>query len=195
MRTVVAIVAQIGLSVVMRQSPAQNAGNWKKVTSLSPDKKFGVRITCESEPEDPKNIDPASITAVEIVSLPSGKRVMDLSQDYNGAPAKILWAQDSNWFALSASEGPRVTDTYVYRRGGNEFEKLDTEEMSVDTGADVRNQYIEPVRWLKPGTLVLTQLTIFRGGKGDSTIQFTVRFDQFGKPHVIGKKKVPNKKE
>jgi hypothetical protein len=42
---------------------------------------------------------------------------------------------------------------------------------------------------LKPGTLILKQFTIFRGGSGDSTIQFTVRFDDSGKFHVISKKK------
>jgi hypothetical protein len=173
----------------------KNTGNWEKVTDLSPDKKFGVRIACESEPEDPAKIDPGSIAAVDLVLLPSKKRVMELSRSYDGAPAMIFWAQDSKWFALSVSEGPRVTDTEVYHRGGDEFEKLDTEGMTVDTGGDVRNQYIEPVRWLKPGTLVLTQLTIFRGDKGDSTIQFTIRFEQDGRFFVSNKKKVPNKKD
>ena len=93
------------------------------------------------------------------------------------------------------SEGPRVTDTEVYPRGGDEFEKLDTEGMTVDTGGDVRNQYIEPVRWLKPGTLVLMQLTIFRGDKGDSTIQFNVRFERDGRFFMSNKKRVPNKKD
>lgn len=195
MRKAIGVTALIGLCLAVRLAFAEDAGSWEKITDLSPDKKLGVRITCESEPEDPAKIDPGSITAVDLVLLPSKKRVMELSRSYDGAPARIFWAQDSKWFALSVSEGPRVTDTEVYHRGGDEFEKLDTEGMTVDTGGDVRNQYIEPVRWLKPGTLVLTQLTIFRGDKGDSTIQFTVRFDQSGKLYVVGKKKIRTKSE
>jgi hypothetical protein len=195
MRRAFVVALVIGLSPILRLTAEEETGNWQTITDISPDKKFGVRITCTGEPEDPKKIDPASIAAVELVLLPSKKRVMELSQNYNGAPATIFWAQDSKWFALSVSEGQRVTDTYVYRRGGDEFEKLDTEEMNVDVGGDVRNQYIEPVKWLKPAVLLLTQLTIFHGNKGDSTFQFTVHFDEFGKPHVVSKKKVSNKKE
>jgi|SRR5215471_5828264 len=195
MRKAIAVGALIVLCLLSRSGVAEDAGNWEKMTDVSPDKKFGVRITCESEPEDPANIDPSSITDVELVSLPSKKRVMSLSRNYEGAPAKIFWSQDSNWFALSVAEGPRVTETYVYRRGGPEFEKVDTEDMRVETKGDVRNQYIEPIRWLKPGTLLLKQLTIFRGGTGDSTIQFAARFDVSGKFHVISKKKVGSKGE
>ena len=185
----------IGLSVGLPQSPAQDAGKWEKIADVSPDKKLGVRITCESEPDDSKRIDPDSIAAVELVALPSKKRVMELSRNYDGAPAKIFWSQDSNWFALAVSEGPRVTETSVFHRDGNEFEKLDAEDLRVETKGDVRNEYIEPVRWLKPGTLLLKQITIFRGEAGDSTIEFTVRFYQYGKFRVIGKKKLQSKGE
>jgi hypothetical protein len=195
MRKAIGVTGLIGLSLAVQLAFSEDAGNWEKITDLSPDKKFGVRITCESEPEAPAKIDPGSIAAVDLVLLPSKKRVMELSRSYDGAPARIFWAQDSKWFALSVSEGPRVTDTEVYHRGGDEFEKLDTEGMTVDTGGDVRNQYIEPVRWLKPGTLVLTQLAIFRGDKGDSTIQFTAHFDQNGKFFIGSKKKIRTKSE
>jgi hypothetical protein len=170
MRKAFCLVLLIGLSVAMRQTPAQDSGNWEKIADLSPNKKLGVRITCESEPDDPKNIDPNSIAAVELVALPSKKRIMELSRNYDGAPAKIFWSQDSNWFALAVSEGPRVTDTSVFHREGSAFEKLDTEDMTVNPGGDARNQYIEPIRWVKPGALLLKQSTIFRGGSGDSTI-------------------------
>jgi len=195
MRKAIAVAALIVLCLPSRSGATEDAGNWEKITDVSPDKKFGVRVTCESEPENAAKIDPGSITDVELVSLPSKKRIMSLSRNYDGAPGKIFWAQDSNWFALSVSEGPRVTETYVYRRGGSEFERLDTEDMRVEIKGDVRNQYIEPIRWLKPGTLLLKQLTIFRDGAGDSTIQFAARFDVSGKFHVISKKKVRSKPE
>jgi hypothetical protein len=191
----IALILSVGLFLGLQRVAAQDSGKWEKITDVSPDKKFGARITCESEPENPANIDPAAITDVELVSLPSKKRVMGLARNYDGAPGKIYWSQDSNWLALSVSEGPRATDTYVYRRGGPEFEKLDTEDMRVETKGDVRNQYIEPIRWLKPGTLLLKQLTIFRSGAGDSPIQFAARFDVSGKFHVVSKKKMRSKDE
>jgi hypothetical protein len=38
-------------------------------------------------------------------------------------------------------------------------------------------------------------MTIFRGEAGDSTIEFTVRFDQYGKFRVLNKKKARSKGE
>ncbi|HST29861.1 MAG TPA: hypothetical protein VLK27_03360 [Chthoniobacterales bacterium] len=195
MREALVLVLVVGLCPVAPLVAEEQPGNWETVTNVSPDKKFGMRISCLTEPEDPKNIKPDSITAVDLVLLPSKRRVMGLPQNYSGTPAKIFWAQDSKWFALSVSEGPRVTDTEVYHRGGDQFEKLDTEGMTVDVGGNVKNQYIEPVQWLKPAVLVVTQLTVFRGDKADSTVQFNARFEQDGRFRVTNKKKVPDKKE
>jgi hypothetical protein len=41
----------------------------RKIRDTSPDQKFAVRISCNSEPEDPNNIDPSLIAAVQLVSL------------------------------------------------------------------------------------------------------------------------------
>ena len=79
------------------------------------------------------------------------------------------------------------------QRSGDRFEKLKTEYLGVDDGGDVRNEYVTPLRWVKPGTLVLEQFSIFRGGAGDAKIQFTVRFDEHGKFQVVNKKKVREK--
>jgi len=92
------------------------------------------------------------------------------------------------------SLGQRVTETRVCRGSDDRFEKLKTEYLGVDPGGDVRNDYVTPLRWVKPGTLVLEQFSIFRGGAGDAKIQFTVRFDEHGKFHVISKKKISRKK-
>ena len=90
MRKAIGVTALIGLCLAVRLAFAEDAGNWEKITDLSPDKKFGVRITCESEPEDPAKIDPGSIAAVDLVSLPSKERVMELSRSYDSAPAMIF---------------------------------------------------------------------------------------------------------
>ena len=166
---------------------SQESASWEKITALSPNKKFAMRIVCDSKPADPENIDATSVKALEIVSLPGKQVVGSLSAgEYDGF--RLIWASDSKWCAFYSMSGPRVGDTSVYRLKGNKFIQLNTEQMSVPVKGDTRNQYIEPVRWLKPGTLVLKQFTIFRGG-GDSTIQFIVRFDDSGKFHVISKTK------
>ena len=88
-----------------------------------------------------------------------------------------------------------MTETRVCHRSGDRFEKLKTEYLGADPGGDVRNEYVTPLRWVKPGTLVLEQFSIFRGGAGDAKIQFTVRFDEHGKFHVISKKKIQERNE
>ena len=119
---------------------------------------------------------------------------MDL-QNYDGSAAHVIWSPDSNWLAFSSSSGPHVTDTYVYHRSGDDFGEVKTENLHVDVRGDVRNQYVTPLRWVKPAVLLLEQLSIFRGGDGkDATYQFTARFDEkTGKFQIISKKKVPSK--
>ncbi|PYJ16128.1 MAG: hypothetical protein DME96_10900 [Verrucomicrobia bacterium] len=94
------------------ESPA-----FEKLADVSPDGKFGVRISCSSEPQDPDNIDADLITAVELISLHSKKVVMNIGQPYVNAP-QLIWSKDSNWFAYPFASGSRVTDTYVYHRSG-----------------------------------------------------------------------------
>lgn len=175
---------------------AQETAKFEKIRDLSPDKKFAARITCSSEPEDPEKIDSDLITAIDIVSLPAKEVVASLGSGEGLEGFKLVWSSDSKWFAFPSSEGHRVTLTNVYNLRGNKFEALSTEELRADVKGDVRNEYIKPLRWMKPGTLLLEQYDIFRGGNGDdATFQFTVRFEKDGKFHVLSKKKVPNKPE
>ncbi len=194
------ILKTLGLSgllacflILIRPSYAQESAKFEKIRDISPDKKFAVRVLCDSEPEDPENIDPTSVRAVEIVSQPAKEVVGTLAIELIYDGFHLVWSSDSKWCAFYSMSGTRVGDTNVYHLQGDKFVMLSTEEMNVDPGGDPRNQYIEPMRWVKPGTLLLKQFTIFRGGAGDSTIQFTVRFDESGKFHVISKKKVPSK--
>ena len=55
---------------------------------------------------------------------------------------------------------------------------------------DVRNEYIEPVRWVKPGVLELSVQRIYRGDEpsGDTT-GFTASFDGKSKWKVLKKKR------
>jgi hypothetical protein len=173
---------------------AEDSPGFEKVADISPDGKFGVRISCTDEPGDPDNIDPALITAVELVSLPSKEVLKNIGQDYEGRAPHLIWCKDSNWFAYSLADGPRVTDTHVYHRSGNEFTQLETESLRVNSKGDVRNEYVNPIRWVKPGVLLLEQFDIFRGGSGDASYQFRATFDdKTGKLQITSKKKTPSK--
>ncbi len=182
------------LLILTQPIDAQESANFEKIRDTSPDGKFAVLISCSSEPEDPNHIDSSLISAVKLVSLPSKKIVMDL-QNYDGSAARVIWSPDSNWLAFSSSSGPRVTDTYVYHRSGDDFSEFKTENLQVDVKGDVRNEYVRPIRWAKPGVLLLEQYVIFRGGDSkDATYQFTARFDEkTGKFRIISKKKIPSK--
>jgi hypothetical protein len=180
---------------------AQDSPLAEKITNTSPDKKFAVRIKYDptftgDEGEKSASVSREATRAIELVAMPSKDVVLNLGGEEGGLEPKAVWSQDSKWFAYAISAGPRITETYVCRRSGDTFVDIKTEEgLSVDPGGDTRNQYVHPMRWVKPGTLVLEQFTIFRGGAGDSTIQFTVRFDENGKFHVISKKKIRSKDE
>jgi hypothetical protein len=177
----------------MQLSTAQESATFEKIRDISPDGRFAVRISCSNEPQDPENIDPDLITAVELVSLPSKNVVMNVGQPYV-SPPHLIWSKDSNWFAYPLASGSRVTDTYVYHRAGDDFTQLETSELRVDAKGDVRNEYVNPVRWVKPGVLWLEQFDTFRGGEGkDATCRFSARFDEkTGKFRIISKKKVPS---
>ena len=90
---------------------------------------------------------------------------------------RSVWSQDSNWFAVSFST-VRFSDTSVYHRSGENSVEFKTDELRVDAKGDVRNEYVRPIRWVKPGVLLLEQYDIFRGGSGDATYRFTAKFDE-----------------
>jgi hypothetical protein len=174
----------------------QETPEFEKIRNVSPDKKFAARISGSSEPEDPENIDSSLITAIDIVSLPAKEVVVSLGSGEGLENFKLVWSSDSKWFAFCSSEGPRVSETNVYNLHGNKFDALNTENLRADVKGDVRNEYIKPLRWVKPGTLLLEQFDIFRGGNGDdATVQFSVRFEKDGKFHVVSKKRIPAKPE
>jgi uncharacterized protein YecT (DUF1311 family) len=169
-----------------------STAEFEKIGDKSPDGKFAMLISCSSEPRDPNNIDSDLITAAELVSLPSKNSVIKSLQNYSGSVPDLIWSKDSNWLAYSLSSGPRVTDTYVYHRSGEDFIQLQTDDLRVAVEGDVRNEYVKAIRWLEPGVLLLEQFDIFRGGEGkDATYRFTARFDtKTGKLQIISKKKV-----
>ncbi|HEU0273553.1 MAG TPA: hypothetical protein VFQ83_03395 [Candidatus Udaeobacter sp.] len=179
-------------SAVAEEIPAA-----EKISNFSPDKKFAVRISYDPSllPESGDEIPPEATRKLELISMPGEEVLLDFSEEEGGLKGKIIWSQDSKWFAYALSLGQRVTETRVCHQSGDRFEKLKTEYLGVGSGGDVRNEYVTPVRWARPGRLVLEQFSIFRGGAGDARIQFTVRFDENGKFRVVGRKKIQEKNE
>jgi hypothetical protein len=177
---------------VCASTRAEEIPTANNIRYFSPDKKLAVRIGYDPSllPENGEEIPPEAIRKLELIAMPSEEVVLDFSDEEGGLQGKVIWSQDSKWFAYALKLGQRVTETHVCHRSGDRFEALKTEHLEVDPGADVRNEYVTPLRWVKPGTLVLEQFSIFRGAAGDAKIQFTVRFDEHGKFHVIGKKKI-----
>jgi hypothetical protein len=182
----------LALFVACAPALAEEIPTAKNIRYFSPDKKFAVRIAYDPSllPENGDEIPPEATRKLELIAMPGGEVVLDFSDEEGGLEGKVIWSQDSRWFAYALSLGQRVTETHVCHRSGDRFEKLKTESLGVDPGGDVRNEYVKPLRWVKPGTLSLEQFSIFRGGAGDARIHFTVRFDEHGKFHVISKKKI-----
>jgi hypothetical protein len=170
------------------------ASNYDLIRSMSPDKKLGVQISCSSYPLDEKDIDPGLLTAVKLVALPTKTVEMEIPRSYSGRAPDLVWSPDSNWLAFSLASGPRVSDTYVYRRSDAGFAELKTENLQVDVEGDLHNEYVTPIRWLKPGVLLLQQTVIFRCGD-DASYRFSAVFDQKGDKFLTSRKKVRSKAE
>ena len=185
-----------GLSLISSLALADPA--FEKIRDTSPDGKFAMRIQCDSEPDDPESIDSAVITAIDLVSLPDKKVVASLlPKDDVGttfSEVTLLWSADSKWCAFYYAQ-PRVGYTGVFRLSGSEFKAVNKPEELVATNkGDVRNEYIKPTKWLKPGQLQLEQYSIMRGGDGESDVklQLTAGLNPKGKFVIISKKKLPN---
>lgn len=169
---------------------------FEKIRDESPDKKFAMRIACDGTPEDEEKIDSSLITSITLVSLPDKKVVAKLLPDEDVGVTfeglKLLWSSDSKWCAFYYAQ-PRIGYTSVFHRSGEEFVlgvKPDELRVPFPKNADVRNEYISPVKWTKPGELVLDQFGIFRGEEGgDSTCRFTAVFDSTGKKFKVTSKK------
>ncbi len=185
---------------------AQETASSKKIRDVSPDQKFAMQILydaemnqqlIEGEKTDAQKIFSETIKSIDLVALPSKNKVADLlpSDDVgsNYDNIALIWSPDSKWCAFYYNQ-PRVGYTAVYRQVGDKFTPVNQpEDLRVDVKGDVRNEYISPLRWRKPGILLLEQLSIFRGGEiDDAKFQLTAGLDpKTGKFKVISKKKLP----
>lgn len=179
----------------------------EKITDVSPDGRFAMRISYDAELNRKMiganqgradEIYSQTMYRIELVGLPSGTALLNLMADEdnlgggaNFEGLRALWSADSKWFAYYWTY-PRVGYTTVYRLAGQKFQRMNKpEQLSVPAKGDVRNEYISPERWLKPGVLELKQIRIYRDAGWDDRLKFVARFDRPGKFKVLSKKSVP----
>jgi hypothetical protein len=178
----------------------------EKIRDVSPDKKFAMRISYDAalnnqaikaEHADADKIFSQTIKAIELISMPNKSVAVNLSADAHlgGEYDYILlvWSPDSKWCAFYAT-APRFGYTTVYKQSGDKFVPLTGhDDVSVEIGeGQLLHEYIRPVKWTKPGELILEQSAIFSHGSGDEkTIRFTVKFDEkTDEFRIISKKRV-----
>jgi hypothetical protein len=188
-------VVPASLLILAQLAPAQESATFEKIRDTSPDKKFAVRISCGSEPEDAQEIPSEDIKAIELISLPS-KRVVakllpsdDVDTDFEDIT--LVWSPDSKWCAFYYS-APRVGYTTVLRQSGAKFKVLNKgAELMAHVEGEVRDEHIRPTKWIKPGVLVLEQLTVLQGDE-DVKLELTAGLDpKTGKFKLLSKKKIP----
>jgi hypothetical protein len=157
------------------------------VSAVSPDKKFAMRIVHDAGFGANEEIDSSAIHAIELIALPSKKVVTQLLPEedvgLNFTGVKLLWSPDSKWCAFSHHE-PRIGYTQVLRRVGDDFQRAhNATDLLVDVktvvkgAGSVRNEYVVPKRWTKPGVLLLQQQSILRDEGGEIILQLVARWD------------------
>lgn len=150
------------------------ADSREKILAESPDGKFALRIVYDAGSESATPwTDPAVIRHAQLVRLPGKTPVAEVAsvppdETRAGAP-ELLWSADSQWCVFTGlSESFRETNILVFRLAGEKFADIPpdglTAEAPVPKGnrGDVRAEFTKPLRWLKPGTLLLQQETHFR---------------------------------
>jgi len=166
------------------------------ITHRSPDKRFAIRIV-ESANAEPR---------VELVALPSRKKVIELDPRLAGSGVALAWSLDSQRFAVGAEAAEHdppgsFRAVEVYERAGDSFKKVELPDVrypeadwpkgtSRQTGAED----IAALRWAGATTLVLERTTSSPYGPNLEklwrlTSEVTIRFDKEGKPAVASVKK------
>jgi uncharacterized protein YecT (DUF1311 family) len=176
---------------------AEESPTAEKIRDISPNRKFAVRILYEADvvQEDPEKIDSTTIKAIELVALPAKNKVLDLLPSdevgTNYDHIALMWSPDSKWCAFYYN-APRVGYTSVYHQGDHKFVAVNKpEDLVAHVEGDVTNEYIRPLRWARPGVLLLEQLCLFQGGD-EAEFQLTAGLDpKTGKFRILSKKKLP----
>jgi hypothetical protein len=142
----------------------------------SPDKRYALGIDTSGQGDGD----------AAIVEKASGKTVVKLGPYHRQV---LVWSADSKWFAY-CNRGDRSGELSVYVWSGAAFENIDLPEDLPAADPDVPNSAgavknyggaVEPLRWLKPGELLLAADATMLGRGDERTYvgvrRFTLSFD------------------
>lgn len=191
---------------------AQENGVAEKIRDVSPDGKFAMRISYDEKENEhraaeskddpgehplPDGMFSAAITAIDLISMASKEKVAQLlpsnSVGNEFGDLTLMWSADSQWCAFYDSE-LRTGYTSVFNQRDGKFVQLgDQDNLHAKFKGDVRNEWVRPIKWNKPGVLVLEHTAFGRDSEKEWRFEITVSFDATGKVQVISQKKLKPK--
>jgi hypothetical protein len=170
------------LLAAVQAAESEKAKLTSKLSHHSPDGEFAMRIVHEAGDE---TLNSEAIRRIELVAVSSGKALAqllpedDVETHFEGW--RLLWSPDSKWCAFYYQH-PRTGYTTVFRRVQDKFAAAHKPWALTDkaTAGDVRNQYVQPLRWTSDGRLLLYQWTLSRtpDGNVESYSELTAGYDQ-----------------
>jgi hypothetical protein len=179
----------------------------EKIRDISPGQKFALRISYDQNENErlaalAKN-DPGehaladgmfsrSVMELDLVSLPGKEKVVELYNPglgMNFGDITLLWSADSRWFAFYVTQ-LGTGDTEVYTEHDGKFVKVNSSanDLRAKIKGNFRNEWIRPIKWTQPGTLMMEDEAI--GNSGHVKYELTVKIDAEGTVHVISQKKL-----
>jgi len=188
--TIQLLLCVAGLTVFAASAGAQSpAGpSIADIDWPSPDGKFAF-VTSYGE----------DLHSIDLIDKQSGAKLQRIDeQDSSLVNWHVLWAPDSNRFALMTRSGHPIQGVDVYRRRGETFQRIDLLDLP---GADIPEKlrhgkkfphvaslnWQEAKVWNKDGSLVVTIDTMIDGAGSSITATRTVvlGFDRAGKASIV----------
>lgn len=137
--------------------------------------------------------------SIDLIDKTSGKKLQRIDEeDSSQATWHVLWAPDSNRFALMTRLGHPIQGVDVFARSGDTFEKIELPDLpDADIPEKLKHgkkfphvasdNWQEATTWNKDGSLVVTVDTMIDGDGGSITATRTVvlGFDRTGKARVV----------
>jgi hypothetical protein len=170
-------------------SPSASAGDTKgSIDWPSPDGKFAF-LTAHGE----------DLHTIDLIDKKSQKKLQRIGEEDSSQTSwHLLWAPDSNRFALMTRLGHPIQGADVYFRTGETFRKIDLPELpEANIPERLKHgkrfphaaslNWQEAQEWKKDGSLVVTIDTMIDGEGSSITATRTVvlGFDQAGKARIV----------
>jgi hypothetical protein len=168
---------------------AENSNAKVKVDWPSPDGKFAFRTSYAEY-----------LRTIDLIDNKSGKKLQQIDQvDMSSVYYDVLWAPDSQRFALMTRVGHPNQGVDVYFRSGGEFRKIELADQlpKADIPDKLRrgkefphvasNNWQQAEAWNKDGSLVVTIDTTIDGAGSSIEAKRTVAltFDRAGKVKIL----------